>query len=320
MTPGYASPEQITGHGVTTASDVYSLAILLCELLAGSRPFPPGEDALPAVLLSSPQRHPLPASTIVGKNPAHVSAENPNQLRQRLEGDVDNIILMALRNEPERRYQTAGEFAADLELHLVGRPVLARKDSVTYRASKFVTRNRTRIATAVLILVLAVWAAVASWMATHPSEKGVQQRVLAATAHQQQIAGTQRAPAGQRHTLADLRGVNQAYGTTLARAIEKQPGPTAERSNLVAQDEQYLDLVRRTSGNDPAVLLEVARGYLTLADLQGYPKQPNLGDRAGALKLYEKAQAVLLALPQTEEVRGVLQTVADHAAITGAAG
>lgn len=313
MTPAYASPEQTTGHGITTASDVYSLAVLLCELLAGSRPFPVEEEALAGMLTAAPPvRHPVPPSTIAGTNRAHVSAENPGQLRQRLQGDLDTIILMALRNEPERRYPTAGDFAADLEMHLVGRPVFARKDSVTYRASKFVKRNRARIATAVVILLLAVWAVWETWLRT--GETGVGQRVKQAAAHAQQPREL------QLNVLGDLRSVNQAYGTTLARSIEQRPGLTPERSSLVAQDAQYLDLVRRTSGNDPAVLTEVARGYLTLGDLKGYPKQANLGDRAGALALYEKAQAVLLSLPQDNDVRQLLETVNDHAAVTRAAG
>jgi len=318
MTPGYASPEQITGHGVTPASDVYSLAILLCELLTGSRPFPAEEEALAGTLTVAPVRHPVPPSTIAGTNRAHVSAESPGQLRQRLEGDLDTIILMALRNEPERRYPTAGDFAADLELHLVGRPVFARKDSVSYRASKFVKRNRWRILTVLAILALIAWNAWETWL---KPEGRVGEHVQQAAAHQMQILGRNQQPRDlEREELLDLRNVNQAYGTTLARAIERQPGLTPERSNLVSQDEQYLDLVRRTSGNDPAVLLEVARGYLTLGDLKGYPKQANFGDRAGALALYEKAQSVLLSLPQDNDVRQLLQTVNDHAAATRAAG
>jgi serine/threonine protein kinase len=310
MTPGYASPEQMTGHGVTTASDVYSLAILLCELLTGSRPFPPEAEPTPALLMGPPVRHPAPPSTMVGTNQMHVSAESPAHLRQRLQGDLDTIILTALRNEPERRYQRAGDFASDLELHLVGRPVFARKDSVTYRASKFVKRNRARIATAVVILILAIWAVWATWW--RAGEREARQSVAQAKAHQREgLKGD---------TLADLRKVNEAYSTMLARAIEKRPGATPERSNLVVQDEQYLDSVRRTSANDPAVLLEVARGYLTLGDLKGYPKQANLGDRTGALALYEKAQSILLALPENSDVRQVLQTVNDHAAATRAAG
>lgn len=312
MTPGYASPEQITGHGVTTASDVYSLSVLLCELLTGSRPFPPEEESGTALLTVGPTRHPIPPSTIVGSNRTHVSAENPVQLRQRLTGDLDTIILMALRNEPDRRYQTAGEFASDLEMHLVGRPVSARKDSVTYRAAKFIRRNRVQVLVGVLIFALTVYAAVLSWWVMHPNTQGIQQRVIEASTRQQQTPGS--------NALADLKDVNKAYGTTLARAIERRPDAKSEHSALVAQDEQYLDLVRRTSGNDPSIMLEVARGYLTLGDLKGYPRQANLGDRAGALALYEKAQSVLISLPQDDAVRQLLQTVNDHAAATRAAG
>jgi serine/threonine protein kinase len=327
MTPGYSSPEQLTGSGVTAASDVYSLAILLYELLTGSRPFQEADtpEAMLAVRLYA---KPSPPSTATAGTTSRVGAESRSQLRHRLEGDLDTIILAALRKEPERRYATAGEFAADIERHLNGRPVHARNDSVSYRASKFVKRNFGRIATGVVIFVLAIWAAVASWLAFHPSDKRLGQDLREASAHQRQITQKLRGAGGslalprdvERDELAGLRRINDDYITSLTGSIQHRPGLTPQRSDLLAQDEQYLDLVRSAAGNDTAVLVELARGYLALGDLKGYPGQANLGDRAGALAIYEKARSVLQPLAPEGDVGRLLETVKEHAAAVRAAG
>ncbi len=325
MTPEYASPEQAIGHNVQPASDVYSLAVLLYELLIGRRPFP-------AVAATPAARTPLLPSEAAGSNPAHASAENPQQLKRRLEGDLDTILLMALRNEPERRYADAGEFAADLERHLTGRPVFARKDSRMYRARKYIGRNRSRIATVALICVLAIWAIEATLMWMSASRRSAREtsdtekKLLAASANEQRIfsqVGQLQAASGASFALpapiveaelADVRGVNEAYADSLARAIRLKPGATPQRARLVEQGARYLDSVGGVSGNDPGVMREVAQGYLTLGDLDGYPGQPNLGDRAGALKMYAKAAAALASLPPDEATRSLLRTVDGHSA------
>lgn len=337
MTPGYASPEQIVGHGITPASDVYALGILLYELLTGCRPFPAEADNATALLAMRVAREPIPPSFSAGKNPAHSCAETPVILRRRIEGDLDNIIVMALRNEPERRYPNAGEFAADLERHLNGRPVAARKDSVVYRATKFAQRNRGRIATAALIAVLAIWALVAtvismskarqSTQATHSTEQSImaamsrEQSMLARARQLQSESGGAVAPGSQLEQieLADLHTVNDALSGPLADAVRLKPGPNPERSRLIAQAADYLGSMQSLAGNNAAVLREVARGYLQLGDLDGYPRQPNMGDRAGALDMYGKARAALSQTAPDSQTGALLQTIDDHtAAVRGA--
>ena len=148
VTPDYASPEQLLLGRVTTAMDVYSLGIVLYELLTGRRPFrsenlPPVEWQR-AILERPPTR------------PSVAIAQQPASSRRRLRGDLDRIVLMALRKEPERRYGSAKELADDVEAHLAGRPVRARADSVGYLAAKFVQRNRIAVAAAAAVLVALV--------------------------------------------------------------------------------------------------------------------------------------------------------------------
>ena len=335
MTPGYASPEQIAGKGVTPASDVYSLAVLLFELLTGCRPFSTDPGHVAAVLTGVVTRVVLPPSMAAGSNPAHSAAEAPPQLRNRLEGDLDNIIMMAMRNEPERRYANAGEFAADIDHHLNGRPVVARRDSVPYVAAKFVQRNRWRIVTAAVIAVLMIWAVFetiqnAEKARNSARDQDTARQVLGSTtSNQKQILGrvqqlmptspTYPLPSDLREQeLNNLHAFNTAYGDSLQRSIKLKPGATPERTQLITGGTAYLDEVRNSCGNDPAVLKAVAQAYITLGDIDGYPKQANLGDRANALQLYDKAQSVLNSLPQDDDTRQLLQTAREHADATRA--
>ena len=149
MTPEYASPEQLAGGAVTTALDVYSLGVVLYELLTGQKPFR-FDSHSPADWQRLVSEHaPARPSTVVARTSADPTAARasiaPGNLQRRLRGDMDRIVLLALRKEPERRYASAQEFADDIERHLAGLPVRARPDSPWYRSSKFVRRNRVAV-------------------------------------------------------------------------------------------------------------------------------------------------------------------------------
>jgi serine/threonine protein kinase len=183
LTPDYASPEQVRGEKLTTTSDVYSLGILLYELLTGHRPYrststPPHE--LARVICEQEPMRPSTAianteivthgetkpRTITPESVSSARDTQPDKLRRHLSGDLDNIILMALRKEPVRRYPAVSQFSEDISRHLGGLPVIARKDTFAYRASKFVRRNRLGVAAAGIILLLLLGGIVATiWQA-----------------------------------------------------------------------------------------------------------------------------------------------------------
>jgi serine/threonine-protein kinase len=148
MTPDYASPEQVRGEPVTTATDVYSLGVVLYELLTGRRPYQFENFSASEIERVICQTEPEKPSAV-----AHGAAA---KLRWQLAGDLDNIVLMALRKEPERRYRSVEQFSEDIRRHLAGLPVLAREDRLGYRISKFVQRHKVGVSFAVALLVLLV--------------------------------------------------------------------------------------------------------------------------------------------------------------------
>jgi eukaryotic-like serine/threonine-protein kinase len=169
MTPDYASPEQVRGEAITTASDIYSLGVLLYQLLTGHRPYRLKTrlpDELSRIICEEEPEKPSAAVTRIDEakengrtfalTPEVVSqnrSDVPAKLRRRLKGDLDNIVMMAMRKEPHRRYASVEQFAEDLRRHTGGLPVLARQDTVNYRFFKFVKRNRLAVAAASIIIL-----------------------------------------------------------------------------------------------------------------------------------------------------------------------
>ena len=153
MTPAYASPEQVRGETITTASDVYQLGLVLYELLAGRRPYSvegrrPSE--VERIVCEQEPVRPSAAATEV----AAVEGQEPRAARRKLRGDLDTIVLKALRKEPNRRYDSVQQLADDLRRYLQGRPVSAHPDSWAYRGRKFVRRHRWGVAVTALVGVL----------------------------------------------------------------------------------------------------------------------------------------------------------------------
>ncbi len=249
MTPDYASPEQVRGEQVTTVTDVYSLGVLLYELLCGERPYKlknrRAEDYAQIICNSEPEK-PSTAAARTGQSQEQatprVGLRNPKLLR----GDLDNIVLMAMRKEPERRYASVAQFMEDIKRHLEGLPVIARQDTFRYRASKFIQRNKVGVAAACLVAVTLIAGVVAtSWQSRIASR---QAREAAAQRDQARI---ERAKAER---------VNELLQAMLSSADPMKRGSNVKVSELLADAERRADTdltaqpklqaeVRRTIGN-----------------------------------------------------------------------
>lgn len=180
FTPGHASPEQVRGELITTATDVYLLGVLLYELLSGNKPFDFQSNRLSeierVICNSTP---PLPSEVVTGKGAANIAEARqttPARLKRDLSGDLDNIVMKALRKEPQRRYTSADEMATDLKRHESGQTVIARGDTMRYRAGKFVRRHS--VAVSASIAVVAVLAGLATTM-TLQARRVTQERAVA---------------------------------------------------------------------------------------------------------------------------------------------
>ncbi len=227
MTPEYASPEQIRGEPITTATDVYSLGVVLYHLLSGHSPYLRDTKSAHELARAICDRDPARPSTVILKTEkarvegksvltpeeaASSRGESPAKLRRRLAGDLDDITLMALRKEPNQRYGSVERFAEDIRNHLEGRPVNASKGSGNYRARKFVMRHRVgAAATAAIVLALAGG--------------------IGATLHQARIARKQAEIAGRERARAekrfnDVRQLSDSLIFDVHDAIQNLPGST----------------------------------------------------------------------------------------------
>ena len=266
MTPEYASPEQVRGSSVTTATDIYSLGIVLYELLSGGLPY----------RLKSRVPHEL-AQAICDQEPERPSTSltartiDSSRLRKRLHGDLDNIALMAMRKEPQRRYATAEQFAEDIQRHLNGLPVRARQDTFTYRAGKFIRRKKFAVAAAALITVTLLVG-------------------IIATAWQASVARAERARAERRFN--EVRQLANSFVFEVHDAVVNLPGSTTARSLIVQRGLNYLDSLAQDAAGDRGLQRELAAAYEKLGAVQYTPSVAHLGDLEGALQSHRKAAAL----------------------------
>jgi len=305
MTPGYASPEQVRGEPVTTASDVYSLGVILYELLTSCRPYQlkgntpdeirhavcDQEPEKPSTTLTlfqegreGTRRKSLTAEVVAG-----MRATVPEKLQRQLRGDLDTIVLKALRKEPQRRYASVGLFSEDLRRHLEGLPVTAHRDTWSYRAGKFVRRHKAGVAGAALL--------------TGSLIAGV-----LATSWQARVARHERARAEQQFN--DVRHLTTSFLFEFHDAIKNLPGATPARQLLVQRALEYLGKLASESQRDAGLQRELAEAYLKVGDVQGNPYGPNLGDTQGAARSYQAAldisQMLVRANPKDGEARDCL--------------
>jgi tetratricopeptide (TPR) repeat protein/predicted Ser/Thr protein kinase len=257
----YASPEQVRGEAVTTASDVYSLGVLLYELLADVRPYDAGGKSLTDAVRAVCEQTPAPPSRVA-----------PAERRSRLAGDLDAIVAKAIEKAPADRYASVAELAADVRAHLDDLPVKAQRPSFGYVARKFARRHRTATAVAAGIAILVA--------------AGV-----AAVVWQSRIAQRERVRAERR--FQDVRALANFVIFDLQDGIAKLAGSTELRKTMVERSIGYLDSLAGEAAGDRNLQVELAGAYVRLGDVLGRPAAANLGDRTGAISSYTKARTLL---------------------------
>jgi non-specific serine/threonine protein kinase/serine/threonine-protein kinase len=269
MTPEFASPEQFQNTPVTTATDVYALGQLLYLLLTNTLPFDfEGKSSFDIGKLVT-ESTPAPPSEAVLHSPKNISIDglNPRKLSAQLKGDLDQIILKALRKHPHQRYQSAEQLKNDIINYIEDRPVSARKETFTYVSAKFLKRHRNPvIATATAAIMLIALTLFSVWQA--------------------QVATTQKEIAQERS--ADVRRMANSLIFDLHDSVVNLPGSTPIRESIVAEAVNYLDQLAATDHDENNVLLDLGVAYQKIGDVQGNPTNNNLGRPADAMASYQK--------------------------------
>jgi eukaryotic-like serine/threonine-protein kinase len=288
MTPAYASPEQVRGEPISTASDIYALGVILYQLLTGRTPYKlktvSPHELWRAIMEDQPEKpsaaltRAAPAGELTTITVEEVSRQRgtvPDKLYRHLQGDLDNILLKAMRKEPDRRYASAEQFSDDLDRYLQDLPVSAHPDSVGYRTRKFLQRHKLSVAAAAVAVVSLVTG-------------------MVATVIEAREARAERAVAEAR--FQDVRKLATVFLFNVHDAIQNLPGSTPASLLIVKTGTEYLDRLARESHGDVALEQELAGGYVRIGDVEGNPYSANLGDTAQAIQSYRKALAIVQRL------------------------
>jgi eukaryotic-like serine/threonine-protein kinase len=288
MTPAFSSPEQHRGDPITTATDIYALGLVLYELLSGCRVFPVAQrlqqEIAAAILTTDPDK---PSSRVKDGNPdiatiSHLRSDTPPKLRRRLSGDIDAIVMKAIRKEPKERYATVDQFADDLRHHLRSEPITARNGTTRYLVRKFIARHQLGVTAAAIAALSLVVGAV------------VTQRE-ARIAHANEVRA-------QQH-FNNVRRLANSLVFEINDSIKDLQGATVARKKIVERAQEYLEELSKDSTGDPLHMHELAAVHMKLAGIQGDTRQSNLGDQEGAIASYRRAVELSKAAAAHEPAR-----------------
>ncbi len=269
LTPGYASPEQVRGERLTTATDIYSLGVLLFELLTGESPYGESTSSPLELCRAICDRTPRRPSTATH---TAIPSLAPRQLR----GDLDHIVSKTLRKSPDERYGTVDELHADVQRYMDGFPVEAARGSALYHLRKFVVRRRWLVALGALLLVLGSFAIWRIWRAEQTAELRFNQ----------------------------LRQFAHAMVFDVSDSMQELPGSTTARKMLIERSLQYLRGLETAGGENRDLKLELARTYTKIGTVQASAASSSLEDYAAGIQNLEHARSLLreiLARTSTDE-------------------
>ncbi len=265
LTPRYASPEQLRKDPITTRSDVYSLGMVLYELLSGQRPFGNTGEVVQELARAYQYSEGKALGRTVTSDDAGKRGTSERDLKRSLAGDLAVICSKALEHEPTRRYATARELAIDLEAYLASRPIGARPATAVYRSTKFLRRNWPFV-TAFALVLIAVTAGLFSTL----KEKRLAER-----------------------RFEDVRRLAHYQIFDLYDQLQDVQGTTRLRAGMSTEALQYLDALAAESTTDESLAVEVALGYLRVGDVTGNFGAPTLGNWREALSAYQKGLAAI---------------------------
>jgi serine/threonine protein kinase len=272
LTPEYASPEQVRGEPITTASDIYSLGVLLYRLLSGALPYKATGSTTWALAKQICEQDPQPPSVT-----ADEATSGYGRFVKTLRGDLDNVVLKALKKAPEERYPSADELAEDLRRYLRGFPVTARPDTTGYRVRKFAQRHKSAaVAASLFVFALIAGIATTSWQAHRANVERLR---------------------AERH-LNEVRELTSVYLAEVYDAVAYLPGGTRARKLLVENSIKYLAGLEHEAADSPQLQRDLAMAYDRLGDVQGDYIGASLGDTQAALESYRNALRLRRAVVQ----------------------
>lgn len=272
LTPDFASPEQLLEGKVSTASDIYSLGILATMLLTGRRPYELDITSPKSVLAALDGTRSWRASGIISQvinqpdliTIAHCRRTTPAKIKRRFQGDLDIVLAKATHPEAERRYVSVAAFGQDMANHRLGKPVLARGDSLGYRTWSLIRTNRLVFSViGATVIALSVGLAAALWQA--------------------EIANNR---------FHDLHQFSSVVIGDIYNSVADLPGSMSTRRLIAQEAQHYLDKLASEGLDDVTLLADLSLAYSRIADVQGRPSSANLGQSALALENYAKAQAI----------------------------
>lgn len=282
FTPQYASPEQVLGDTITAASDVYSLGVILYRLLTGRLPFHfeglSSAEVVHTVMETVPVSPHDAVTRPVGSEAADVRVPADVEVRRaEIRGDLDAIVLKALRASPGERYASAGELAEDLRNHLEHRPVRAREGGTAYRTAKFIRRH---------VLGFGATVAIAAALAAG----------VIVTVQGSRVAASEERRA--REGFRDVRRLANFLLFDFYDQVKQLQGSTDVQRRLVTQALSYLDGLAKDAAADPDIQLDLVEAYTKMGNVLGNPYEENLGDAPKALASLEKALRLAEGLQQ----------------------